>query len=188
MKQKHSEQRFVDGEELAAFQQLNKQERLKWIREELNKIYHGRYTVRQVAEDSRVISHQGLYKLESGDTASVRTSTVKALADYYQVPMDAIESPNPSPFFLGETTQELHPNELTGAFYTANISLSLTRPDGETEELVNIREFSLRRYDAEKLAEKIKNECRWIEKDLDYQGKVAKAVDKLSGENEESGT
>ncbi|WP_054941698.1 helix-turn-helix domain-containing protein [Paenibacillus ihuae] len=63
-------------------------ERLRIIRQKLNDMYNGEFTIKKVAEQCGLTYH-GLRKLETGDSEP-RKSTVLVLADFYNVPLNSL--------------------------------------------------------------------------------------------------
>jgi transcriptional regulator with XRE-family HTH domain len=75
------------------FSKMKTGEKLEKIRKTRNKEYPGEYTWSKVADRCKFITYNGLRKLERSDSEP-RRSTVKALAEFYNVPLDIIYSDN----------------------------------------------------------------------------------------------
>ncbi|MED1602420.1 hypothetical protein [Alkalihalophilus marmarensis] len=183
MRKKQGQERLVESEELITFSSFDVKQRLRWLREQLNTIHQGEFTVKRVAQDSNIISHQGLYNLENKADSKPRQSTIKALCNFYHVPIEVVNAESPTPFFLGKKIKELHPNELTGSFYKLDITLTLTYPNGRVEQIPIKEEMNVRHFDVEKIQDKIRTECTWIERDLQYQQKVSESINLLSNKS-----
>jgi hypothetical protein len=93
---------MIEGEELALFTQKTLPERLSWIRLELNSIYPNEYTPPKVSRQCKLITAQGLRKLETHNSSKPRYGTIKALSEVYDVPLKAISSKVPESFYLGK--------------------------------------------------------------------------------------
>lgn len=65
-------------------------EKLRIIREKLDGMYPGEYSIKKVAEQCGLTYH-GIRKLETGESEP-RKSTVHVLADYYNVPLSVISA------------------------------------------------------------------------------------------------
>ncbi|SET16787.1 Helix-turn-helix [Salinibacillus kushneri] len=178
--------RFIEGNELENFATKTLPERIKWIREELNKIYTDEFTVKKVASESNIISHQGLYNLENGETTRPRKTTVSQLAKYYSIPVEALYDINPLRFYLGKTYVEQQPYELLNAYYKLNVTMTLQNVEGkiikENEVISNLDCLDI---DYDELLEKNKLEVEWIEKRNINQNKRIKAITKLSNHGNE---
>lgn len=64
-------------------------EKLRIIREELEEIYPGEFTLSKVAEKCDEITYHGLRKLELAE-GEPRKSTVRVLTDFYNIPVSLI--------------------------------------------------------------------------------------------------
>jgi len=179
--------RLVNNEELAQFKDLPFNERIKWIREELNKIYIGEYSVKQVAVSSGVISHVGLYNLEKSNDSSPRKNTLKELASFYQVPLTIFTANEPEPFFLGKQFGDKNIEEkisdIRDPLYKLRHTFILYSPEGNPvlEEEI---ELDVRRLDAEEWLKRLQNERDILEKRLQKQKKLDEAYDRLKGDRQ----
>ncbi|WP_172198092.1 hypothetical protein [Saccharibacillus qingshengii] len=168
--------RWIEAEELKQFSKLKWNERIKWVREELNKLYVGHYSVKKVAANSRVISHSGLYNLEGSTSPLPRQSTMESLAAYYQVPETIFTATQPQRFFLGRRYEE---NDIRLAQYEVEIHYTLRSPIAK--ETPKERTFLLktRHMDAEELLQRLEHEVDLTLKRLEKQSRLDKAYDTL---------
>jgi transcriptional regulator with XRE-family HTH domain len=174
--------RWIERQELAAFASLPFHERLKWVREELNKVYVGDYSVKKVAAASGIISHMGLYNMESNENVDSRPRPQKlqGLADFYQVPISIFSANSPDRFFLGKQYEDADGNaDIRGAYYTVDINFSLRTPEG-AETIHESLSSKMRHMDAEELLSRLQNELGLIQKRLDQQRKLDEAFDLLT--------
>lgn len=176
--------RMVDDEELLQFKGLPFNERIKWVREELNKIYIGEYSVKQVAISSGVISHVGLYNLEKSNDSLPRKNTLKELASFYQVPLAIFTANDPAPFFLGkqfgDENIEQKTADIRDPLYKLKHTFVLYSPEGKPvlEEEI---EVDVRHIDAEEWLQRLHYEKDIIQKRLLKQKKLDEAYDHLNG-------
>ncbi|MGG4496609.1 helix-turn-helix domain-containing protein [Brevibacillus reuszeri] len=172
--------RWIDDEELGSFGMLAIQERLRWIREELNKLYPGDYTVKSVSNDCGMISHQGLYNLEKG-MANPRQSTLAALVDFYNISLETLLEASPSPFFLGKRDKKLSTEDLRGTQYSVEVVIRLHKRDNSLqEEQELIAALEVRHMDYMELCERIRMEAALIEHRLEKQKRLDEAIHLLS--------
>ncbi|WP_342553712.1 helix-turn-helix transcriptional regulator [Paenibacillus sp. FSL R7-0652] len=169
--------RWIEGEELQKLTLLTFSERLRWVREELNKIYVGQYSVKRVSNDSNTISHTGLYKLESSDTLP-RQSTLEALAAYYQVPVEIFTAHTPKRFFLGRHYEE---RDIRSAQYEIEIKYTIRSPIANDPSVERTLHLKARHLDAEELLLRLENEIELTKKRIERQNKLDKAYDLLKG-------
>ncbi|BCG60196.1 hypothetical protein [Paenibacillus sp. URB8-2] len=176
--------RMVNGEELMEFKGLTFNERIKWVREELNKIYIGEYSVKQVAISSGAISHVGLYNLEKSSDSSPRKNTLKELASFYQVPLAIFSANDPDPFFLGkqfgDENIEQKTADIRDPLYKLRHTFVLYSPEGKPvlEEAI---EVDVRHIDAEEWLQRLQYEKDILQKRLLKQKKIDEAYDYLNG-------
>ncbi|MDQ0059446.1 hypothetical protein [Paenibacillus harenae] len=172
--------RWIEGQELAEFASLPFHERLKWVREELNKVYVGDYSVKKVAVTSGVISHMGLYNMESNEDSRPRPQKLQGLADFYQVPISIFTANAPDRFFLGKQYEDGEgTSDIRGANYTVEINFSLRTPEG-AETIHESLSLKMRHMDAEELLSRLQNELSLVQKRLDQQRKLDEAYDLLT--------
>lgn len=174
--------RWIEGQELTVFASLPFHERLKWVREELNKVYVGDYSVKKVAATSGVISHMGLYNMESNENedSRPRPQKLQGLAEFYQVPISIFSANAPDRFFLGKQYENGEGTaNIRGASYTVEINFSLRSPEG-AETMNKWLSLNMRHMDAEELLFRIQNELDIIQKRLDQQRKLDDAYDLLT--------
>lgn len=174
--------RWVEGDELATFASLPFHERLRWVREELNKVYVGDYSVKKVAAASGVISHMGLYNMESNDNedSRPRPQKLQGLADFYQVPLSIFTANSPERFFLGKQYEDADgAADIRGAHYSVEICFTIFTPEGERAKQESLT-MKMRHMDAEELLSRLMNEQILIQKRLDQQRKLDEAFDLLT--------
>lgn len=171
--------RWITDAELSQFSSLPTNERLKWIREELNKIYIGEYSVRMVAKNSGVISHRGLYNLEDKNDSSPRPSTLADIANFYQIPVSVLSATKPEKFFLGKQANEPKKGDIRTASYEVEIQFTLRNPENKEiqQEVITLK---TRHLDADELLERIRTEVSIIEKRLERQRRMDEAYDILT--------
>ncbi|MED4351729.1 hypothetical protein P9265_05195 [Schinkia azotoformans] len=173
--------RYISGFELEQFTKNSLNKRLQWIREELNKMYRGEYTVKKVAKESNIISHQGLYNLEGGESGNPRKSTISQLANYYQIPLDCLYNENPVSFFLGKQYVNLQPNDLLNAFYKVDVIIKVQNPEGKNIiDKAILSNLDCREVDLEEFMEKIEMEAAWIKRRITKQNRIIKAISELT--------
>jgi transcriptional regulator with XRE-family HTH domain len=135
--------RMITNEELQQLAKMNTPQRLKYIREELNKLFPREFSKRSVVDNSEVISYQGLHYLEEKQTEP-KPQTVKGLAKYYDVPEevfdDAFYSTNPEPFFIGKKGLDVNSTSVFKPEYELEIHFTVRR-DGK--ELVDFNHFTV---------------------------------------------
>ncbi|WP_054941701.1 hypothetical protein [Paenibacillus ihuae] len=172
--------RLVEGDELEIFKAFSLSERLKWIREELNKIYVGEYSVKKVASNSRSISHMGLYNLESNKDGAPRPSTLQALSEFYQVPLSVFSAYNPEAFFLGKQvdSDQYKYSDLRSPHYEVEINFIMRSINGVRTVKENIL-LNVRQLDGEELLSRIKQEAEFIQRRLSRQRQLDDAYDLL---------
>jgi transcriptional regulator with XRE-family HTH domain len=171
--------RWIRDKELLEFSRLGIHERLKWVREELNKIYIGEYSVKKVATNSGKISHRGLYNLEDNLDTKPRSATLEALAEYYQVPVSIFSASTVEDFYLGKQVTESKNADIRTAHHELEIQFILRSPEGKKIEEVNIS--SKARYmDAEELLSRLKDEVKIIQLRLEKQKRMDEAYDLLT--------
>ncbi|GGH68704.1 hypothetical protein GCM10008014_51400 [Paenibacillus silvae] len=179
--------RWIETEELLHFINTNNTpgQREAWIRNEFNAIYPGEYTPPKVADQCKVITAQGLRKLENEEGSRPRHSTLKALSEFYNIPLEVFTEPTPERFYLGKPKSKLKSSDVRGPFYRLNLSATLEKPSGEVETQPLISDLTLRHMDFEQLCDMIKMLESWIKKGLVKQGQLDDAYDKLM-RNEEN--
>lgn len=171
--------RWIEGQELVTFASLPFHERLRWVREELNKVYVGDYSVKKVAAASGVISHMGLYNMESNEGSMPRQQKLQGLANFYQVPISIFSASSPDRFFLGKQYTGDDTTDIRGANYSVEISFSLRTPEG-AESFHESLSLKMRHLDAKELLLRLQNELMLIQKRLDQQRKLDEAYDLLT--------
>lgn len=175
--------RWIEAEELHNFTVTCKtpNKREAWIRNELNLIYPGEYTPPKVAEQIKVITPQGLRKLEQDEESRPRQATLIAFSNFYQIPIDTLTSENPERFYLGKPHTDLKIADLRGPHYKLSLQVTLERPDGQPLHQELISNLKLRHMDYEQLCDMIAMMENWIKNGLSKQSKVDAAYDKLKG-------
>lgn len=168
--------RWIEAEELADFKDLPWNGRLQWVREELNSLYVGQYSVKKVALDSGIISHTGLYKLESSTSALPRQSTIEAIAVYYQVPVSIFTANEPERFFLGRRYEE---KDIRSAQYDVEIQYTIRSPISKDSQVKRNFKFKARHLDAEELLQRLEHEVSLTMKRIEKQSRLDKSYDRL---------
>jgi transcriptional regulator with XRE-family HTH domain len=167
--------RLIEEGELAEFAKMPLNERLKWAREELNKIYVGEYSVKKVAIQSGAISHMGLYNMESNSESLPRSNKLQALAEYYKVPVSIFSAHEPESFFLGKKAPKTK-LDIRSAQHSVEISFTIYTPEGE-EHINEVFTEKMRFIDAEEILQRIQNEIEHVQRRLSKQRMLDEAHD-----------
>lgn len=117
--------------------------RLKWIREQLQELYHDGFSINQVAKQTKAITPQGLSAIENGKTENPSFRTINALAEYYRVNaevfFDEYYSTKNKPFRLGDVTiidADIHDHIRKPP--TLNCRISITSRTSKFNETLNL--------------------------------------------------
>jgi transcriptional regulator with XRE-family HTH domain len=173
--------RWIKGDELKLFSLMSFNERLRWIREELNKIYIGDYSVKKVASNSGVISHKGLYNMESNSESKPRQEKLQGIAEYYQVPVQIFSSHDPEQFFLGkQAPNSAHKSDIRSAQHSVELIFKLLPPGGGDPILEKFFSESMRHLDAEELLQRLQYELSMVQLRLRQQRKLDEAFDLIT--------
>ncbi|MDR9749301.1 hypothetical protein [Paenibacillus taichungensis] len=173
--------RWIEKEELLQFINTNSTpgQREAWIRNEFNAIYPGEYTPPKVADQCKVITAQGLRKLENEEGLKPRHSTLKALSEFYNVPLEVFTEQSPERFYLGKPKSKMKSSDVRGPFYKLTLTATLEKPNGEIDTQPLISDLSLRHMDFEQLCDMVKMLESWIQNGLVKQKQLDDAYDKL---------
>lgn len=135
--------RMITKEELELLSTMNTSQRLKYVREELNKLFPREFSKKRVVETSQVISYQGLHYLEEKQPEPTM-NTLKGLAKFYGVPVEVFSDEyyvdKPEPFFIGKAMVEISDTTIYEPDYELVIDIRVRK---EGKELVDFQGFSI---------------------------------------------